>query len=291
MKRSHIIAAVALAVLVLVASVASVVLFNRKVQVLTGQRVECVYGHTVKDDVKTIKVPPSEASRYGVKTVKVVCDDHRRAEKLYGEAQAALKKGDYKAARDKLAEVVTLDRTFKSAASQLAEVDAGKKPAPANDTAAASAPNAPAAGSGASEGSTETAGGSEPTGPVASLAGWVPDSIDGFTAEPIAADTLSLSREYRTSSGDTLVIAADQIGSASAVAEQLKSRVKLTYDKDARTVRIGTRSAYAGTDGRSVAVVAIPDGAVLVVLQIRTHGSDPTPRIDQLIGIAKTLPR
>lgn len=291
MKRSHIIAVVALAALVLVASIVSIALFTRRVQVLTGQRVECVYGHVVKDDVKTIKVRPSEASRYGVKTVKVVCDDHRRAEKLYDEAQAALKSGDYKTARDKLAEVVTLDRNFKSASAQLAEVDAGKKPAPATDTGSASAPGAATPNGGASEATTEKAGGSQPTGPVASLAGWAPDEIEGFTAEPIVADTLSLSREYRASSGDTLVIAADQVGSTAAVTEQLKSRVKLTYDKDARTVRVGSRSAYAGTDGRSVAVLAIPDGAVLVVLQIRTPGSDPKPRIDQLIGIAKTLPK
>jgi uncharacterized protein (DUF305 family) len=269
---------------------------ERTVSVQNGVRVVCTYGHTVSDTVKTIEVPASQASNYSVQTKQIVCPEHQQAEKLYREAQAALAKADLKAAAAALKKVVALDAGFRQAKEQLAQIEAGKKPAP--DTNA----------SGSSSSATDTAGGTgekpgtkpgtpgddgDPEGPVASLRKWLPDDITGYSAEPLVADAFTITRNYAPDGGPKtkqLIIAAEQLADAKAVDRAIEANVRLLYTTDARNLTVGGKKAYIGTNGRGTAVLAISDGPVLVLLQLSDDGGAKA-LAGELVKIAGTLPR
>lgn len=300
MKRSYLIAAGVLAVALVAGAIA--LAYDPKVDVRAGERIECTYGHLVSDDIKTITVPRSEASQYGAKTTKIVCPEHLKAEQLYAEAQQAIAEDDLKAAEKKLAEVVVIDPDFRQAKSQLDQIEDGKTPKPDTSTGGASGGTPGGGDEGDSDGddggTTEkpsTPGDSDkPVGPIASLAGWTPDDIDGYKADKIISDVLSLSREYVPTSGDRvelLVISAEQMISADAAEDEVARNFKLSYDQDTKDVKIDGKSGWVGTDGTDTAVLAIVDGPVLVVLQVRSTETDPAKLVADLIDIAETLPR
>ena len=231
---------------------------ERTVSVENGVRVVCTYGHTVSDSVKTIEVPASQASNYSVQTKTITCPKHQQAEKLYGEAQAALAKADLKAAAASLKKVIALDAGFRQAKAQLAEIEAGKKPKPDTAISGGGSPGSSAGGSGAGGSAPEPGSGSsepsgtadggekpgttpgtpgddvEPEGPVASLRKWLPDDIKGYAAEPLTADAFVLTRNYAPSGGPKtkqLVIAAEQLGNADKVDAALEANIKLLYTR------------------------------------------------------------
>lgn len=303
MKRWYLIAAGVLAVAVLAGAVA--LLYDPKVEVRAGERVECTYGHLVSDDIKTISVPRSEAHQYGVKTTKVVCPEHAQAEQLYNEAQQAIAEGDLKTAEKKLAEVVAVYPDFRQAQSQLDQIADGKTPVADGSTGATTGGTSGGDTGGTSGGDTggDTGGtdkpstpgdGDKPVGPIASLAGWTPDEISGYKADRIISDVLALSREYTPSSGDrvnVLVISAEQMLNADTAKAVLERDFKLSYDRNNKDITVNGKAAWTGTNGRDVAVLAIIDGPVLVVLQARSTKTDPAKLIADLTDIAKTLPR
>jgi hypothetical protein len=287
-KRWHLVVAGVVALAVLAGAVA--LAYDPKVQVRTGERVECTYGHLVSEDIKTISVPRSDASQYGVKTTKIVCPEHARAEQLYDEAQQAIADEDLKTAKKKLTEVVALDPDFKQAQSQLDQIADGKIPVvDGNAGASGDTGGDDTAGEPATPGDDD-----KPVGPVASLAAWTPDDISGYKADKIISDVLALSCEYTPSSGDrvdVLTISAEQMMSEDAAKAALERDLKLRYDRDTKTVTVKGRSGWAGTNGRDIAVLGIVDGQVLVVLQVRSSETDPAKLIADLIKIAETLPQ
>lgn len=285
MSRVYKIALVALALIIVASAAVFVIASNRKVEVTTGEIIECTYGHIVSEDVKTLRVPAREASKYGVRTVKTVCDEHAAVEEAYAEAQAALKKADLETAKRKLEEVLALDPAYRQAQSQLDAIVAGKKPS-------ADSEPAPSANDGDSATKPSTPGDdADPTGPVASLTGWMPDDLDGYQADKMLADVLAVSRQYAGSGGRTLVISAEQLGTEEIAKSIWDRDYKLRYAKNAKTLKINGKNAYGGTDGSEVAVLGIVDGPVLVVLQLSSDDVEPPTLLSELTAMAKGLPR
>jgi hypothetical protein len=262
---------------------------QRKVEVQTGEKVVCVYGHDISNDVRAIEVPADQASKYSVKTRTTTCPDHLKLEATYRAAQEDIAKADLKAAAKKLAAVVAVDSTFKKAQSQLDDINAGKTPQPDN-SGSSGGTSTPGTGS-----KPTTPGDSgTPTGPIASLAAWLPPDIAGYAAQKMSADALYLTRDYWPSSDSgskRLVISAEQLLDAKAAAAALKANVKVPYGEDDRTLQIKGKSAYVGTDGRHTAVLGLTDGPVIVILQLSSEKDDAADLVDELVAIAKTLPR
>lgn len=262
---------------------------KRMVSVETGQRVVCTYGEIVSSTVRTVRVPAREAGKYSVTTKRITCARHTQLEKLYAEAQAALGKNDLTTAKAKLAEVVKIDATYKSASSQLKAIQAGNTP---------TADGSSGPGSSGSTGSTSTPpgggttpGGTKPEGPVASLLIYTPDSIDGFKARPVVADAFSISRQYLPlSSGDisSLVIVAEQFRSSSAAQDWLKTNVRGRYMRSADNVQIGKRTAYLATDGRRFAIIAWSEGPIAVAIEADA-GSNPSSAFTLLKAVANDI--
>lgn len=300
---------VALIVVVVIASALafSLIACERKVTVTAGERVVCTYGHDVSNDVSSIEVPADKASEYGVRTKTITCPDHLKAEKAYQAAQEDIAKADLKGAAAKLSQVVAIDPAFRRAKAQLAYINTGKKPtpdtsgesAPSTDDGASAKDDEPSAGDDGDDGSSSTEKPTTPgdngtaSGPIASLAGWMPDQLTGFTAEKVYADAFTISREYLPKSGKDvteLVIAAEQFADNSAAKKSLSSNVKVPYSSAGKSVKVNGKAGFLGTNGE-VAVLGITDGPVLVIFQMRSEGPKPTSLYDDLVNVAKGLPR
>ncbi len=263
---------------------------KRMVSVETGQRVVCTYGEIVSSTVHTVRVPAREAGKYSVTTTRITCAKHTQLEKLYAEAQAALGKKDLTTAKAKLAEVVKIDATYKSASSQLKAIQAGNTPT-ADGSSGPGSSGSTGSTSTTPPGSGTTPGGTKPEGPVASLLVYTPDSIDGFKARPVVADAFSISRQYLSlSSADvsSLVIVAEQFRSSSAAQNWLKTNVRGRYTRSADNVQIGKRTAYLATDGQRFAIIAWTEGPIAVAIEADA-GSGPTSAFTLLKAVANDI--
>jgi len=269
---------------VLSASLFTVAGCQKKVEVKSGTRTVCTYGEVVSSNVKTISVPADKASSYHVRTVTVTCDRHKKLEALYAAAQEDIAKGNLEAAAKKLTQIVAVDSAFGSASKQLSDIKAGKKPTPET----APKPNA-------SKPTTTTPkpGDDKPTGPIESMLKWTPDTLAGYTASKVAADAMSLSRQYTPAAGakaTSLVIAAEQYRDAKTASAALDAYAKRPFPKNASTVSVNGHSMYFGTDSTRYAILAFNSGAVLVQIEMTSKpGAQATLKTD-LIAVAKQLP-
>jgi hypothetical protein len=254
---------------------------ERMVKVQTGERVVCIYGELVSSTVKTVEVPASKAIDYKVVTKTVTCAKHKAIEDLYAAAQKAIAAGDLKTARAKLAEVLGLDATYRKAAQQAAQIDAGKKPAA--DT-----------GSGPTGSTTPTAtpGGGIPEGPVASLASWVPDTLAGYKADAVEADTVSLTRQYVPTGSKpvaSIVVVAEQYKDAATAKAAAARTIASQYSTGRTTVTVKGRTVLFGTLSKQFAALAWNEGAVLVVIEGYTSSGTAAGLKDELASVAAAL--
>lgn len=283
---------------------------QKKIDVKSGTRTVCTYGEVVSQKVKTISVPADKAGSYRVRTVTVTCDRHTRLEELYAEAQADITKGDLAAAKVKLTQVVASDKTYRSAAKQLNEIKAGKKPSPDTTTkpvvskpttstpapgsTSPTSPGAPSPSPVTPPAVQDPAPGDEtPTGPIVSMLEWAPDAITGYKAAKVVADTMSLSRQYVPLAGTNtvaLVIAAEQYRDAKTATAALGAYAKRPFPENSSTVTVNGHTAYFGTDSTRFAMLAFTDGAVLVQIEMAGALGKQASLKDELVAVAKQLP-
>lgn len=231
---------------------------EKKVEVRTGERVTCTYGHVISDSVKTVEVPASKVSRYRVKERTETCAKHLEAERIYKQAQELLAKGDIKGATPKLEQVVRIDAAFGRAASQLSSIRSGQKPVADMTDPSASAP------------STGTAKAPTDATPAGALEAYIPDQLKGFTARDAATDPMSVSRMYAPSATSKLLVltvVAEQFKTEAGASAALKQSIEPSYASGVAKVTVGGKQAFFGTNGSDVAVVAFTDGPVLVVFE------------------------
>lgn len=261
-----------------------------KVEVRTGTRVVCSFdGAVVSEDIKTVKVTGDEVGKYQVKTVTRLCDKHTKLEALYRQAQELIVKGDLKAAKEKLAQIVAVDAAYAKAKSQLDAIAANKKPAP---------DNLPPASGGSTPGTTTTnppakPGEGDTSNPSASLLKWAPDSIKGYKSTKALLDPLNITREYipESSSPLSFVIVAEQDKTSTGAKAALKRQVQQAYPEDSDTLKVNGHDAYFGTDGRRYAILGFTDGSVMVALEMSVSPDDNPAKLKaRLVDAAEQLP-
>ncbi len=233
---------------------------RKMVTVRTGEVVLCTAGEVIEDNTKEVQVPVSEVSKYSVKTKVITCEQHQGLAGLWEAAQQALAAGDTNAARAKLAAIVAKDPTYAGgqAKKQLDEIEGGGSPS-----------------AGGSQPGTSTAGGEEPVGPVANLLKYVPDSIEGYTAQGITADPTSITRDYIPLSGnaDLMVIMVEQMVDAKKAVAALES-FKQTYPENSAAVTIAGKQGRFGTR-TGYAAAAFVDGSLLVTIEMHVKTGKP----------------
>lgn len=298
MKRRVLI--ITAAVLVLAAAAFGVTRLQNKIEVQTGERVVCSYGHVISEDVQTLKVPASQATQYSVTTTSELCDRHAKLEALFGEAQEALEAGELAKAEAKLAEIVALDPEFPQAKKQLDDIKAGKKPTSVSggntggNTGGNNGGNTPGDGGDTGEWPPgENPGDGDTSGPIGALKKWMPDTLNGFSAQTPTVDVLTITRDYIGTGGDVfqLVIVAEQYRTPADATKALDREVKAVYSKDTGTIQVNGRSVYYGTDGRRFAAAGLTDGAVLVALEMTPNdGRTPSQLKAAMEAVLKQLP-
>lgn len=277
MKRTL---SIAIVLTLLVAAVLPLAGCQRKVTVKTGEIVLCTAGEIIEDNTEEIEVSESEAADYSVTTTVITCEEHSDLGRLYSEAQQAILAGDLDAARVKLQAILDRDPTYRKAKDQLAAIDDGQTPSADDDTTDPGATD---------PGTTDP--GDEPIGPVVNLAKWVPDAIDGYTAQGIIADVASLSRQYipKAKAADQLVIAVDQVIDAAAATAGAKA-LTVEYPEKATTKTIGGFAVTAGARGE-FAAASFADGPLVVVVELHSTGDAGTSLIDEVLAVVAAITR
>lgn len=257
---------------------------SRKVTVTTGEIVLCTAGEIIEDNTEQIEVPEREAADYSVTTRVITCDRHSDLGTLYDQAQQAILDGDLTTARERLATVVERDPAYRSAKKQLDEISSGRTPEP--DTGGGQAPGGETPGGEQPGGSDE-----EPVGPVVNLAKWVPDVIEGYTAQGIVADLASLSRLYlpKSKDADQLVIAVDQMVDAETAKAQAAA-LTLQYPEAKRSTTVGSYAVTAGARG-DFAAAAFADGPLVVTVELHATSGTGASLIDAALAVVKAIAR
>lgn len=253
------------------------------VQVRTGTRTVCTYGEVVEESITTVEVPAALADQYGVQTKTITCEKHAGAEALYSAAQDAIRAGDLKAARDALERLIAADANFGLASAQLKEIVAGRTPKPDRSRRG-----------GASGPATGTAGVNDPlpVGPIANLSSWLPDTLPGFSSQPLKADTVALTREYLPAGAGhvgQIVVFVEQYKTPAAATAAMATGVKRSYATSPATLQVKGRSIYFGTDGKRFAIIAWNEGGVVVTVEAMATSGPATALKDDLTAVANAL--
>lgn len=251
---------------------------KRKVTVRSGEIVLCTAGEIVEDNTKEIEVSVNDVAKYSVTTKLVTCDTHGGLASLYDAAQKAIASGDLDAAQAKLESIVSQNPGYKNAGSQLADIQAGKTPTPDTDTGGTTP--------------TQTADPGdqgEVTGPIASLIKYVPDVLQGYSAQEITADPTLITRNYIPTSGnaDLLVISAEQVVDAKMASATIAS-IKTAYPGSGATVDVGSIKAYFGTMNE-FALVVFSQGAVVVSIEMHAAKGKAVDLKASLVKVATAI--
>lgn len=257
------------------------------VTVKTGKMVLCTQGEVVSDDTREVRVPADEVGRHGVKTEVITCERHARLAALRAEVEKALKAGDLAAARVSLEEIVELDPSDGGSAAKLQQVVAGKKPT------SGSTDDPPDDDRNPNVDSNDPHDDGPDPGPVGSLMGYVPDNLTGFVAQAVVADPFVLWRDYlpvKPGKVEALVVMAEQHGTEQEVREVITRDVESYYPDGSADVTVAGKAAYFGTRD-SLAVLALADGSVRLVLEMQCSDDEPTALRSTIIKTAEEILR
>jgi hypothetical protein len=253
----------------------------RTVTVRSGEVVICTAGEILEDNTEELDVRADDVAKYSVTTKVITCDRHASLASIYAEAQRLLDAGDVKGAREKLASIVDRDQAYGNAKQQLADIDAGKKPTLGTAPPADETPDTPT--------SPDTPGDAEVVGPIATLINYVPDALNGYSAQEIIVDPVILTRFYLpvSKAADQLVISAEQTVDATT-AKAAVDEAKGSYPLNAATIDLGGTKAYFGTQG-GFAFVGFAQGAVFVSVELHAAKGDGKTLKNVVVAVATAV--
>ncbi len=274
-----------LSVFLIIIVLLPLMVFSVAAPVKTGTKIMCRYNHLIEDNTRTVLAWRWQASSYKITTEKSLCAKHRRLESLLRQAQEARDKKDNERAKKLLAEIKAADPTFQRGNVAALEADVN----PGGSTAG---PTTPGSTPGTTPGTTP--GGSTPDY-SGELAGLFPASLSGYTQVNDSPGQLSASRMYTANTQShpnvgLLTIQFSRAGSAATAEEYIKHYVKAYYGADAKTLQVRGQSAYFGTDGSDLAILAYPVSGIVVELEISALDGKGANLYDTLVELSKTVP-
>jgi hypothetical protein len=287
---------------------------EKKVRVRTGTRIICKYGDVIEDNTKFIKVPKSKAGNYYVRTIRRLCDKHRKVERLLAKAQEAVSSGNEQEAKALVKEITKSEPALQAAAepedakSQVAvlgeilnkERQEAAQAAAQIQAAPTQTSEPPASGSGSqgqTEGQSPATGGDnsgsqtgiEVTTPAPeSLTSIFPSILPGYNKINETQDLLSISRLYDALDSQNvkfLTMSAEQFTNAAEAQKWIDSS-KRHYAKDTRDASVKGSSAYFGTDGREFAYLGWVRGSIAVELEMLAESGAPGSLYGDISGVA-----
>lgn len=254
----------------------------KKVQVSSGTRVLCRYGHVVSEDIKTLTVEARDAQKYRIRTDYTICPEHERAELLLRQAAAALKKGDK-------AEATSLAKKAYATASDVSDpTGLGKKLG-----VTGTGDTAPRGGSseGGSGGGGAASGGSEVVSPVDLIAS-LPSSLSGYELVAEDRSAVSAARRFKgtTARPKELVTYVLYVGGADAYTAWFNTQIKNRYSVGAQNLTVGTRKVYFATDGFTFATAVWRSGGAALQVEAAPRSGSPSALKDSVLAVVKKMP-
>ncbi len=266
---------------------------KQMVNVHSGEIVICTQGEIVSDTTEEIEVPADEVAGHGVTTEVITCDLHTKLAALHAEALQAIADGDLETAERVLAEIASSDSAYRNTSSMLADVRAKTGGSVATTGGAIGSSGGETPGSGTATpppgGGTTDPGGDTPVGPIANLTDYIPDRLPGFIGQRIYSDPFNLFRDYLPEKSGTIIqlsVEVEQMQDAAMVTRRIDERIKANYPNDAQSIKVGSLDSYFGTRPR-YAILAMSDGAILVVMEFATSSDKPAQHKDALVSVAK----
>ncbi|MDI6688828.1 MAG: FIVAR domain-containing protein [Actinomycetota bacterium] len=258
--------------------------------VKVGKKVLCRYGHVIEDSTRIIRVPRWMANRFKVKTVKSICERHKKCEELYAKAQKQLAEKKLSQAKKILEKVSKLDPKFESVKTQLQQIEAavsGTPPSPGTTPGAPPTPGIPTP----SPGTPPTPGVSTP--PAVDLAALLPKDIPGFTTGNVArADNYAccgyIPKDHPRV--ESLLISVYNRGSLESAKAFIDSVSKKAFPSDAKTATIRGHRAYFGTDVTTYATLSWYDGVIVYEIHMMSATGKPKELYEDIVAVTKYIP-
>lgn len=278
-KRERVLSAAIAAILIL-----PLVVFGASTFVKAGTKTICKYSHVIKDDTATKWVFRWTADSYKVTEKKTICGKHKKLEAMWEKAKEAKKKGDYRKASDILKTIRAADPTFHQVEEELAVVAGLLNESPP-----------PAAPGGSQPPPGETPPNGEDPTYSGDLNGLFPSSLAGYKQVGNTNSGMNASRVYESDKAvhpnvSLLTIQLDSAGSESGANNYIDSEVKSYYAADSRSASIEGLTAYFGTDGRRLAILAYQIGGVVFTLEMETATGAPKDLYDDIVALAANVP-
>lgn len=253
-----------------------------EVDVQTGMKTICVYGETLDDTVRTIKVPEPQAKKYRVITKRVLCDKHRLAQKYYEQGQALAKQGKYPEALKAFKKAAEYDPDFKDVTAWIAS--GGKS----GDSSAASngSSNSNGSGSGSSSSGVSTA----------AWLSWFPGTDAEYTASTVAKDPLrdaqTAQRNYmpkpaRSRTVAALVITLYKYRTAAKAKAFVARTSRNGFPFNSKTMS-SFHNAYFGTRGPNATLAWVVKDVVVEMVMQSTENK-PATLSNHMLQVAKRV--
>ncbi|MEW6189708.1 MAG: hypothetical protein AB1466_06370 [Actinomycetota bacterium] len=278
---------------VIIILVLGVVAYAGTTPVKVGKKVLCRYGHVIEDSTRTIRVPRWMANRFKVKTVKSICERHKKCEELYAKAQKQLARKELSQAKKLLEKVAKLDPKFESVKTQLQQIEAavsGAPPSPGTTPGAPPSPGTTTPGPSPGPGIPPTPGVSTP--PAVDLAALLPKDIPGFATGNIARGDNYACCGYIPKNHprvESLLISVYNRGSLESAKAFTDSVSKKAFPSDARTATIHGHSAYFGTDATTYATLSWYDGVIVYEIHMMSATGKPKELYEDIVAVTKYI--
>jgi len=248
-----------------------------EVKVRAGTKIVCIYGETLKNDVKELLVSRSEAGRYRVIVEKVLCDRHRKAQEAFERAQKLAREGKKAEALKAFKEAASYDPDFRDVKAWIASGGASGSSSSGNSSGESNS------GSGASSSGTQTK-------PVA-LTPLLPASLDGYESGPILKETGAASRTFmplpkKHANVSSLVVRVYDFGTTTRAQRFIDNVSRKLYSKNPKTVGVNGAAAYFGTQPPLYATLAWRKGQVVREIVMGSAENKPQSLLEDITWVS-----
>jgi len=257
------------------------------VPVKIGSKTVCRYGHVIKDDTRTVRLPWFLADIFEAKTTKTVCAKHEKCEKLYADAQRKIADGELEEAKTTLNEVQELDEGFKQTSSQLKAIEqAGSSSGSSSGSSGSSSNNS---------GSANPGGNTPPTIPIDLPALLPQGNISGYTRGTLVTDENTAQVDYLPDANtrqkiNSLLITVRKMKDKTAANNFINNVSKKVYPNDQESPTIKGKTAYFGTNIHGLATLSWADGILVYEIIMRSTTFEPAKLYDDIIDITDYFP-
>jgi len=262
------------------------------VPVQIGNKVVCRYGHLIRDDTTTIRLPSFLADGFRAKIEKTVCSRHQKCEQLYANAQKKIAGKKYKDAKTSLTEVKELDPKFKQTNTQLKAID--KFNLAAKSTGSSSNSNSSGNSSLPSSSGTVSPETKEPV--QIDLSGLLPQGdIPGYIRGTLLTNSNSAQIDFHPTSTTqaktrSLLFTVRKMNNNERAKSFISNTSERVFPNNQKSPSIEGNTAYFGTNIYGYANLSWPQDILVYEVQMLSTKATPLDLYDHIVKVTDYCP-